>query len=60
MTGLLGLTAIVTGGASGIGAATVALLRERGAGGRAQIAQWQVPVPESVKVSPATGRKSQR
>nr|BFE75126.1 hypothetical protein GCM10020092_084270 [Actinoplanes digitatis] len=23
-------------------------------------AQWQVPVPESVKVSPATGRKSQR
>ncbi|MEU7902525.1 SDR family oxidoreductase [Actinoplanes sp. NPDC049118] len=31
MTDLAGLTAIVTGGASGIGAATVALLRERGA-----------------------------
>ncbi|GID95015.1 SDR family NAD(P)-dependent oxidoreductase [Amorphoplanes digitatis] len=31
MTDLEGLTAIVTGGASGIGAATVALLRERGA-----------------------------
>lgn len=53
MTDLAGLTAIVTGGASGIGAA-VALRRP------AQIAQWQVPVPESVKTSPATGRKSQR
>src|SRR5688572_19836327 len=31
MTEFGGLTAIVTGGASGIGAATVALLRERGA-----------------------------
>jgi 2-keto-3-deoxy-L-fuconate dehydrogenase len=31
MTGLVGLTAIVTGGTSGIGAVTVAPLRERGA-----------------------------
>jgi NAD(P)-dependent dehydrogenase (short-subunit alcohol dehydrogenase family) len=31
MTEFAGLTAVVTGGASGIGAATVALLRERGA-----------------------------
>jgi 2-hydroxycyclohexanecarboxyl-CoA dehydrogenase len=48
--GLKGLTAVVTGGASGIGAAVVTQLREEGA----NAVSWDLELPDNQKDSPAT------